>query len=92
MQPTPGRPPAIEEADLDEVIERIDEALPKIHKLCRLHRDSQQATPAGGLSTEKFHNTRKRLKKLSDDPLLTDNGTDIRSDSDEAVEEDEGSD
>lgn len=74
-QPAPRQPSTVDDA-LDEVIEKIDATLPVIHKMCRT-RKKQKKTPTDRLKAD----ARRRLKELSEDPILTENGSDIREES-----------
>lgn len=73
MQPAPRRP-TVEEVALDEVIERIDQSLPVIHRMCRVQK-KQKKSPTDRLPAKQ--EAQRRLKELSEDPILTDSGDDI---------------
>lgn len=74
MQPAPDRTPAVTDADLDEVIQQIDQALPRIHRMCKLQKKQKKA-PTSRLPED----AQRRMRELSEDPIFTDNGTDTRS-------------
>jgi len=61
-----------EEATLDEVIEKIDQHLPALHR--RANGAVHKKPPTDRLSKK----ARDVFKGMCDDPLLTDDGDDIR--------------
>lgn len=69
-QPSPRRP-SIEDVDLDEVIERIDQSLPAIHRLCRVRR-KQKKSPTDRLPIKQAQLMRARFEEMSEDPVVID--------------------
>jgi len=69
---TPMFPPKRSSAEapsiLDDVIQKIDESLPMIHQMCRIKQKRTRPTDR----------VRARFKELVEDPILNEDGTDIR--------------
>lgn len=62
----------------DEILAQIDEKLPAIHLMAvEAEADGSPPTPAG-VSIEAFRRAQKLFRKLSQEPLLTDDQSDIR--------------
>lgn len=61
---------------VDDLIEKIEDSLPTIRKLCRKQKKQKKA-PTDRISPE----AKERLKELSENPILNDEGTDFRPES-----------
>lgn len=73
MEPTRPSDPCEIEDRLDDVIEQIEDALPRIHKMCKVDK-KQKRRP----STDKIRRQAKsRFQELSEDPIVNSSGTDI---------------
>lgn len=71
----PLRPAGCSAADpdqLDDVIEKIETTLPRIHKMCRV-RKKQKRSPTEKLRSE----TKSRFQELSEDPIVNSEATEI---------------
>ncbi len=78
------------ERALDEVLSKIDAALPKIHAKARAAtqrlepavngagRRSKSPTPTKGFSPKQFKRTQAKFQAMSEESLLTNSGDDIR--------------
>lgn len=71
--PQPPKPKATE-SDLDAIIAKIDQALPKIHALAK----STDTPPTGGFKSDKIEKTKRAFQEMSGDSLLTGSGEDVR--------------
>jgi len=68
-------PTGDQERALDDVLAKIDEALPKIHQKAR---DSAQGmTPTQGFSPSRIKRTRLAFQQMCDDPLLSDSREEV---------------
>jgi len=65
----------VTESDIDAVIEKIDQALPRVHALANRQVDTP---PTGGFSADKIEQTKRAFQEMSDDTLLTRSGEDVR--------------
>lgn len=71
----PMRPADRSAADtdqLDDVIEKIETTLPRIHKMCRVQK-KQKKSPTDRLPP----GTASRFKELSEDPIINSEATEI---------------
>jgi hypothetical protein len=66
-----------EAAVLDEVIEQIDQSLPILHRMAA-EGESADTPTTGRLSKAQFDRARAVFQDMQEDPLLTDEGDDIR--------------
>jgi len=62
----PARP--AKKPDLDTIIDRIDETLPEIHRMCRVARKQKTKPPTDRLCPE----ARELMRELSEDPIVID--------------------
>lgn len=62
---------------LDDVIQKIDESLPAIHRMCRIEK-KQKKTPASRLPPDKARLAKARFQEMREDPLLNEEGTDVK--------------
>lgn len=67
------------DAQIDRAIEKIDEALPKIHARCR-HEKREGKPPTDAIPIVQFAKAHRTLRGLSEMPLLTDSGEEFRPD------------
>jgi hypothetical protein len=67
-KPSESRIPTEEPRVLDDVIQKIDESLPAIHQMCKV---KQKRSPTSAMM-------RARFKELVEDPILNEEGTDIK--------------
>ena len=63
---------------LDEVIERIDQSLPAIHRMCAIRKkQSRRKATTDRLLPEQAKHVKAAFREMVDDPLLTESGDDI---------------
>jgi hypothetical protein len=68
-----------EETVLDEVIQKIDESLPAIHRMVAVRKkQSRRRTATDRLAPEEARRAQAAFQEMKDNPLLTDSGDDIR--------------
>ena len=67
----PAKRPAIQDGPLDDVIEQIENALPAIHRMCRVQLKQKKA-PTDRLPPEQIQQARTRLQELSENPVVID--------------------
>jgi hypothetical protein len=68
----PAKRPTAETGRLDTVIQQIETDLPAVHRLCTA-MGKQKKSPIERLNPE----SKTRLRELSQDPIMNDEGTDI---------------
>jgi hypothetical protein len=77
MRPAPKRVSGqeVEEPMLDDIIQRIDQSLPIIHK--KVANGGSSETPTNRLSPVQFRKAKAVFQDMKDDPLLNEEGDDI---------------
>ena len=72
--PKPASSQEVEEPVLDDIIQRIDQSLPIIHKQVA---DSESETPTTRLSREQAIRAQAVFQDMRDNPILNEEGDDI---------------
>ena len=66
------------DVDLDEVIEKIDKSLPKLHKIAAVRKkQSKRKAPSDSFPIAQMMRARAAFAEMVEDPLLTESGDDI---------------
>jgi len=72
-------PTGDQERELDDVLAKIDKALPKLHQRARTGEAGLGLTPTQAFSPAKLKRTRMAFQAMCDDSLLSDSGEDLKA-------------